>query len=177
MAAIPKDLMETELFGHEKGAFTGASAIRHGRFEQAEGGTLFLDEIGEMPLSLQAKLLRALQERKVRRIGSSHEIPVDVRIVAATNRNLEKEVARRRFRVDLYYRLNILQIHMLPLREYADSAGDMAERILLRLAPESDVSDRRHLRSLLKKLVPTTGPAICASLRTSCVDMRLCVRT
>ena len=145
--------MESELFGYEPGAFTGGrKAGAPGVFESAHGGTLFLDEIGEMPFELQAKLLRALQERKVRRIGSSHEIPVDVRIVAATNRNLEKEVARRRFRVDLYYRLNILQIHMLPLREYADSAGDMAERILLRLAPESDVSDRRHLRSLLKKL-------------------------
>lgn len=152
-ASIPATLMESELFGYEPGAFTGGrKAGAPGVFESAHGGTLFLDEIGEMPFELQAKLLRALQERKVRRIGSSHEIPVDVRIVAATNRNLEKEVARRRFRVDLYYRLNILQIHMLPLREYADSAGDMAERILLRLAPESDVSDRRHLRSLLKKL-------------------------
>jgi len=117
MAAIPKDLMESELYGHEKGSFTGAVERRPGKFELATGGTLFLDEIGEMPLDLQAKLLRVLQEREIDRVGGSRPLPVDVRIVAATNADLGRSVEEGRFRRDLYYRLAVVPIHLPPLRE------------------------------------------------------------
>ncbi len=117
IAAIPKDLIESELFGHEKGAFTGASNRRIGKFEEAEGGTLFLDEIGEMDLNLQSKLLRVLQERELTRIGGNQVIKVDVRIIVATHRNLQDEVANGKFREDLYYRLLGLPIHLPPLRD------------------------------------------------------------
>jgi Nif-specific regulatory protein len=116
-AAIPANLLETELFGHEKGAFTGALAARAGKFETATGGTLFLDEIGDMPLDLQAKLLRVLQERTVQRIGSNSETPVDVRILTATNKQPEEAVKRGDFRLDLFYRLNVIRIVLPPLRE------------------------------------------------------------
>jgi sigma-54 specific flagellar transcriptional regulator A len=116
-AAIPVDLLESELFGHEKGAFTGAHSIRQGRFELAVGGTLFLDEIGDMPLSMQAKLLRVLQERQFERVGGSKAIEVDVRVIAATNKNLEAGIEAGTFREDLYYRLNVFPIEIPPLRE------------------------------------------------------------
>jgi transcriptional regulator with GAF, ATPase, and Fis domain len=114
--ALPEDLIEAELFGHTKGAFTGASNQRLGRFEQANGSTLFLDEIGELPLSLQAKMLRVLQERELQRLGSSETIKINARIIAATNTDLAKAVAQKRFREDLYYRLNVVPIHVPPLR-------------------------------------------------------------
>jgi len=116
-AALPANLIESELFGHEKGAYTGAADRRIGKFEQAHKGSIFLDEIGEMPLELQAKLLRVLQEKEIERIGGNSPIKIDVRIIAATNRNLEKEVAEGRFRLDLYYRLNIFPIELPPLRK------------------------------------------------------------
>lgn len=115
-AALAESLLESELFGHEKGAFTGADKKREGRFVQANGGTLFLDEIGEIPLSLQAKLLRALQQGEIQRVGSDHPITVDVRIIAATNRDLRKEAREKRFREDLYFRLNVISIESPPLR-------------------------------------------------------------
>ena len=116
-AALPADLVESILFGHEKGSFTGAAETKIGKFEEANGGTIFLDEIGEMPLESQAKLLRVLQEKEVERIGGKNPIPVDVRIIAATNRNLEKEIAAGKFRIDLYYRLNVFPIHIPALKE------------------------------------------------------------
>ena len=116
-AAINENLLESELFGHEKGSFTGAVGEKKGLFEIANGGTLFLDEIGELDVALQAKLLRALQEREIRRVGGIKEIPIDVRVLAATNRDLLKMTEEKRFREDLYYRLNVLSIEIPPLRE------------------------------------------------------------
>jgi two-component system response regulator HydG len=116
-AAFPESLLESELFGYEKGAFTGAEKAKQGRFELAEGGTLFLDEIGEMPATMQVKLLRVLEERKIERLGSVKDISLDIRIIAATNRDLEQLVKGQKFREDLFYRLNVIQIHLPPLRE------------------------------------------------------------
>ncbi|TAK54872.1 MAG: sigma-54-dependent Fis family transcriptional regulator [Bacteroidetes bacterium] len=116
-AAIPAELIESELFGHEKGSFTGATAQRIGKFEQADGGTLFLDEVGDMSLPAQAKMLRALEERKIERVGGNKLIPVNVRVIAATNKNLPEEISKGKFREDLYHRLNIIQIQIPPLRE------------------------------------------------------------
>ncbi len=116
-AAFPESLLESELFGYEKGAFTGAERTKQGRFELAQGGSLFLDEIGEMPLPMQVKLLRVLEERKIERLGSIKEIALDIRIIAATNRDLDKLVEEQRFREDLYYRLNVIRVHLPPLRE------------------------------------------------------------
>lgn len=116
-AAIPENLLESELFGHEKGAFTGATEKKPGKFELAQGGTILLDEIGEMSLILQAKLLRVLQEREIDRIGSRFPVPIDVRVIATTNRDLRKQCAEGKFREDLFYRLNVFPVHLLPLRE------------------------------------------------------------
>ena len=140
-AAINENLLESELFGHEKGSFTGAHAEKKGLFEVADRGTLFLDEIAELDVSMQAKLLRALQERRIRRVGGTYEIPVDVRVVAATNRDLRAMVGDGRFRDDLYYRINVLSIDVPPLRERREDIAPLAEHFL-RLHSERYRRDR-----------------------------------
>jgi len=127
ISAIPETLVEAELFGYEKGAFTGAERRRIGKFEFASGGTIFLDEIGNLPLPLQAKLLRVIEERKIVRIGSNEEIPIDIRIICATNKNLEEEVKKGNFREDLYYRLNVIRIHLPSLRERKEDIPPLTE--------------------------------------------------
>ena len=133
-AALAENLLESELLGHERGAFTGADRRREGRFLQADGGTLFLDEIGEMPLSLQAKLLRALQQGEVQRVGSDSPITVDVRVIAATNRNLREEVEQKRFREDLFFRLNVISIEVPALRERSEDIPLLAAHFLEKFA-------------------------------------------
>ncbi|MBW8191963.1 nif-specific transcriptional activator NifA [Neiella marina] len=129
-AALPDNLLESELFGHEKGAFTGAMKLRKGRFETADGGTLFLDEVGEISAAFQAKLLRVLQEGEFERVGGNQTLSVDVRIIAATNRNLEEEVRQERFREDLYYRLNVMPIYPAPLRERVEDIPELTQFLL-----------------------------------------------
>jgi two-component system NtrC family response regulator len=133
-AALPETLLESELFGHEKGAFTGAASLRKGRFELADSGTLFLDEIGDIPLPLQAKLLRVLQERSFERVGGNRPINVDVRIITATNKELKDEVEKGRFREDFFYRLNVVHIHLPPLRERADDIPMLTEHFVSKFA-------------------------------------------
>jgi two-component system, NtrC family, response regulator PilR len=134
--ALPEALMESELFGHEKGSFTGAAQRTLGMFREADGGTLLLDEVGELPVALQVKLLRVLQERKVRAVGASVEAPVDVRVIAATNRDVESDVQAGRFRQDLYYRLNVIPIELPPLRDRAGDVPRLAERFVKRFSKE-----------------------------------------
>ena len=142
-AAIPRDLLESELFGSEKGAFTGASERKQGKFEQAHLGTIFLDEIGDMPLDLQAKILRVLQEHEVTRIGGSQNIPINVRIVTATNQELQAKVRNKEFREDLYYRLNVVPINLVPLRERKDDIPELAVYFLQRSCSEFDILPKR----------------------------------
>jgi transcriptional regulator with PAS, ATPase and Fis domain len=134
---LTKELLESELFGHEKGAFTGADQLKRGKMELANGGTVFLDEIGDMSAELQTKLLRFLQEREFDRVGGRDPIRVDVRIVAATNRDLESAVSEKRFREDLYHRLNVIPITLPPLRERTEDIGALAEHFLRRFAAEA----------------------------------------
>jgi len=148
-AAIPENLLESELFGHEKGAFTGASTTRQGKFELAAGGTIMLDEIGEMPLSMQAKLLRVLQEHSFQRVGGSREMVANVRVVAATNRDLAKEAAAGRFRDDLFYRLHVFPITLPPLRDRRDALDDLAHFFI-----------RLHTRNMGKKISGISTPAL-----------------
>jgi two-component system NtrC family response regulator len=137
-AALTETLLESELFGHEKGAFTGATAMKKGRFELADGGTLFLDEIGELPVSLQVKLLRVLEEMSFERVGGTRTIAVDVRLIAATNKELKAEVEQDRFREDLYFRLNVVHIELPPLRQRSEDIPLLAGYFATRLAQESN---------------------------------------
>ena len=136
MAAIPRELIESELFGHEKGAFTGAQTRTQGRFEQAEGGTLFLDEIGDMPLEAQTRLLRVLQEGEYTTVGGRTPIKTDVRIIAATHRDLKSQIQQGLFREDLYYRLNVVPLRLPPLRERLEDVGDLVRHFLRQAARE-----------------------------------------
>ena len=193
-AAIPENLLESELFGHEKGAFTGADRRRIGKFEQCNGGTLFLDEIGDMPLALQAKLLRVLQEQAFERVGGNETIRTDVRLIAATHRDLKAWSAEGKFRPDLYYRLSVFTIHLPPLRERGDDLPLLVQHYLRRfnrelgrevreVAPEalerlrsySWPGNIRELQSVLKQallqasgtvLLPAFLPAVPGRVRT-----------
>jgi transcriptional regulator with PAS, ATPase and Fis domain len=156
--AIPENLIESELFGHEKGAFTGAVSRKAGLFESAEGGTVFLDEIGELPLHLQVKLLRVLQESEVARVGGTETIPVDVRIVAATNRDLEAEVSEGTFRQDLFFRLNVLTLHLPPLRERGDDVLLLAEFFITRYCQQFGMTQKTLTASARKVLIAYPWP-------------------
>ena len=151
-AAIPENLLESELFGHEKGAFSGAVARRVGKFEAAEGGTLLLDEIGEMDIRLQAKLLRAVQEREIDRIGGNAPVRVDVRILATTNRDLLAEVAAGRFREDLYFRLNVISLHVPPLRERPGDIQALADHFARRFAEVNGLPHRKLTEAARRRL-------------------------
>ena len=180
-AAIPSELIESELFGHEKGSFTSAIKQRIGKFEQANGGTLFLDEIGDMSLNAQAKVLRALQEGKITRVGADKDINVDVRVIAATNKDLLKEVEEKRFRLDLYHRLSVIIIHVPSLNERKDDIPLLVERFLSDICTEYGVAKKniedealrllqeynwtgniRELRNVVERLIILSGKAISA---------------
>lgn len=151
-AAIPSELIESELFGHEKGSFTGATKQRIGKFEQAEGGTLFLDEIGDMSLSAQAKVLRALQENRITRVGGDRSIPVNVRVVAATNKNLLHQIEENQFREDLYHRLSVILIHVPPLRERREDIPTITQHFCERLSRRNGVEPKQFSEEAFGKL-------------------------
>lgn len=157
-AAIPESLIESELFGHEKGAFTGAATLRLGLVEAADGGTLFLDEIGELPLEAQARLLRVLQEGEIRRVGSVHSRKVDVRLIAATHRNLKALSAKAEFREDLYYRLNVLELHLPPLRDRGEDTIELAEFMLIRSCEKMNRSTMILTNSARKAILEYRWP-------------------
>ncbi len=166
-AALPSELIESELFGHEKGAFTGASARRQGKFEQADGGTLFLDEIGDMSANVQAKLLRALEERRIERLGGTDSIPVDVRIVSATHRPLEQEIANGNFRADLFYRLRVVTIDIPPLRERREDIAVLAESFAQKSAEKFSLPVRPIAQSALRILIDYDWPGNIRELRNA----------
>ena len=151
-AAIPSELIESELFGHEKGAFTSAVAQRKGKFEQAEGGTIFLDEIGDMSLSAQAKVLRALQENKISRVGGDKEIKVNVRVLAATNKDLQKEIAAGNFREDLYHRLSVILIHVPSLNQRKEDIPLLAEHFMNTICEEHGIAPKSFSKDAVKEL-------------------------
>src|SRR5256714_2864421 len=157
-AALPHELIESELFGHEKGAFTGAAARRKGKFEQANGGTLFLDEIGDMSANVQAKLLRALEERRIERLGGDESIPVDVRIISATHRALEEEIAEGNFRADLFYRLRVVTIDIAPLRERREDIPMLSATFARQAAERHSLPERPLDRDALRKLIEYDWP-------------------
>ncbi|WP_096019070.1 sigma-54-dependent transcriptional regulator [Campylobacter lanienae] len=158
MAAIPENLLESELYGYEKGAFTDATTTKKGLFELADGGTLFLDEIGEMPLSLQPKLLRAIQEREIVRVGASKPIKIDARIISATNANLEQKVANGEFREDLFYRLNTVPLKIPPLRERKDEIEGIAAATLKRVCDEYELGQKEFSKEAVKELLEYDYP-------------------
>jgi transcriptional regulator with GAF, ATPase, and Fis domain len=178
-AAIPSELIESELFGHEKGSFTSAIKQRIGKFEQANGGTLFLDEIGDMSLSAQAKVLRALQEGKITRVGADKDISVDVRVIAATNKDLLKEVEEKKFRLDLYHRIGVILIHVPSLNERKDDVPLLVDRFLEDICGDYGIAKKmisdeavkqlqgynwtgnvRELRNVVERLVILSGKSI-----------------
>ena len=167
-AAIPAELLESELFGHEKGAFTGANSQRRGRFEQAHGGTLFLDEIGDMPPALQTRLLRVLADGKFYRVGGHEQISVDVRIIAATNQNLEKQVKAGRFREDLYHRLNVIRIALPALRERSEDIHLLIPWFLQRVARELSVEAKKVDTTAMFRLVEFDWPGNVRQLENIC---------
>ncbi|MCA9416138.1 MAG: sigma-54-dependent Fis family transcriptional regulator [Candidatus Omnitrophica bacterium] len=171
-AAFPENLIESILFGHEKGSFTGADSRRQGSFEEASSGTLFLDEIGEMPLALQPKLLRVLEDRRIRRIGGTKDIEVDVRVIAATNRELEKEVEEGRFREDLYYRFNVIAIPLPPLRERREDILLLADRFI----GEQGTGDKRFSPAAQRALLNHDWPGNVRELRNVSIRASLMSR-
>jgi two-component system nitrogen regulation response regulator GlnG len=167
-AAIPRDLLESELFGHERGAFTGAVGRRHGRFQQAAGGTLFLDEIGDMPLELQTRLLRVLAEREFYPVGGREPVRADVRVIAATHQDLDALVRSGRFREDLYHRLNVVAIHLPPLRERRQDIPRLLEHFLAEAAAETGLPRRRLATSAMRRLQTHDWPGNVRELRNLC---------
>lgn len=170
--AIPEALMESELFGHKKGAFTDASRDKKGLFEEATGGTLFLDEVGDLPLHLQVKLLRALQEQAIRRVGDEVDIAIDVRIISATLRNLDQEVRNGRFREDLLYRLNVISIHLPPLRERPEDITVLIDHFLKKHAKRLAIPEKRIPQDVLKALVEYSWPGNARELE-NCLERAL----
>ncbi len=168
MAAIPTDLIESELFGHEKGAFTGAQAARQGRFEQANGGTLFLDEIGDMPLDVQTRLLRVLADGQFYRVGGHNPVTVDVRIIAATHQNLEQRVSEGKFREDLYHRLNVIRIHIPTLSERREDIPILAAHFLQKAAAELAVEVKSLSKETKKILANLPWPGNVRQLENMC---------
>ncbi len=168
MAAIPRDLMESELFGHEKGAFTGAHQVRRGRFEQADGGTLFLDEIGDMPAELQTRLLRVLADGEFYRVGAHTPMRVDVRIIAATHQNLEALVEEGRFREDLFHRLNVIRIHCPALRERQADIPALAEHFLRKAAAELNVEPKQLTPAVESRFQALAWPGNVRELENTC---------
>jgi two-component system nitrogen regulation response regulator GlnG len=168
IAAIPKELLESELFGHEKGAFTGALAQRKGRFEQARSGTLFLDEIGDMPVELQTRLLRVLSDGKFYRVGGHEQVETDVRLIAATNQDLETRVADGRFREDLYHRLNVIRVHIPPLRERREDVPLLARHFLKLSATELGVETKQLQPEAAEALARLPWPGNVRQLENTC---------
>jgi DNA-binding NtrC family response regulator len=166
-AALPSELIESELFGHEKGAFTGAAARREGKFEQADGGTLFLDEIGDMSSNVQAKLLRALEERRIERLGANESIPVDVRIVSATHRPLEQEITNGNFRADLFYRLRVVTVEIAPLRDRREDIPLLAETFVRLAAERYELPQRSLSQGALRRLVEYNWPGNVRELKNT----------
>ena len=166
-AAIPKDLLESELFGHKKGSFTGAVDSQTGKFVQAHSGTLFLDEIGEMDLNLQGKILRALQDKEIDRIGEENPIPIDVRIITATNIDLEKAVSDKKFREDLYYRINVFPIELPPLRERKEDITELANYFLKKFDDEMSLNFQSISESTIEKLKEYSWPGNVRELENS----------
>jgi two-component system response regulator HydG len=173
-AALPENLLESELFGHARGAFTDARAPRSGLLVEADHGTLFLDEIGDMPLGMQAKILRALQERSVRPLGSTNEVPFDARIVTATNRDLDRDVQDKRFREDLYYRINVVRIDVPPLRSRGNDILVLAQHFMRRAAEKSGKSVSRIGHAVADRLMNYQWPGNVRELE-NCMEAAVAV--